>query len=715
MSPRIVLFTFRPQGVRFPVSVIFWTDPRVDQTEVSEAIREFSEAESPVSNLLVLTTAASEKTLEVLLQSPEIFRLPSDGQLSHAIFREDLSWHAPDEKTRNVLEGAMLAGFQAIFKRRNGVLVASDGFHYEKPSRHHSKKFLRAANVLIDSTETAFFAIEIARRVGLAELKDVKHVYTDTSAINSVALSLSHILRDFKISVEPFTVTSFGSYDGLKAGFQFYDVKHGLCLMSATTSGNLERELINKYGFDASLVVTLFAANPVPGNVLFNVSDISEEPFGSIENQVEGKCKFCDKGEQLIRISGDQFLPESPRMMDFTFTNKSLPARAAKLINDTVEKNVTACNVWDGRKRVSVTFLLFRNESPSPAESEVLQRLNRMLPHKASKMLISEGLFPKLDDYLKTELPTIQVTQSADELKSEPAKFVFCPLTYGGGEATSVALRLRSSESPHQRSFLLGISIFEDDEQLKEFSSNIRYGRYPDDYHADMPYTIQLPDVYGARKTPWQIETEFWDSIVDAMPESVGDAIRDRIGLISTGESGLDTGLRTKVFLPSVTGEDLEVSPGFAYWQNKAARGSQADVFLTISAILRHHRNQNPASKNDQSLFVMHPSMFFRFSDSAIQAAFLRALNSSELNYASSQEHSDFFARVFEFTLERFDKPEGFAASEFCYALFANKVWLVRSAMIRCLEACTNFLKDADTPWSRVFILLAERQLIKLN
>jgi hypothetical protein len=82
-------------------------------------------------------------------------------------------------------------GLVNIFRAHEGVMNASIGYHYVKPSKKHSDHFLRTANVLKYGNEISFMAAAL-----LSHLPDgvLRNIYTDTASINALGYALSSIV-----------------------------------------------------------------------------------------------------------------------------------------------------------------------------------------------------------------------------------------------------------------------------------------------------------------------------------------------------------------------------------------------------------------------------------------------------------------------------------------------------------------------------------------
>lgn len=136
----------------------------------------------------------------------------------------------------------------------------------------------------------------------------------------------------------------------------------------------------------------------------------------------------------------------------------------------------------------------------------------------------------------------------------------------------------------------------------------------------------------------------------------------------------------------------------FAYWRpdKQTLPGkhacSQADVFVTVAALLEHLRSGSatpPEGRlvNDaQSQSVLSPENFARFNDGVIQASFLRAALPVELNYAASPEQSHSMAGLILRMTDLHDRPQGEGLCEFLLALRLDRLLLDRPTTLMLRE-----------------------------
>ena len=128
----------------------------------------------------------------------------------------------------------------------------------------------------------------------------------------------------------------------------------------------------------------------------------------------------------------------------------------------------------------------------------------------------------------------------------------------------------------------------------------------------------------------------------------------------------------------------MKIRPGFAFWQGLGEEieqaGSQADVYITVLAILHRLRSAEPEesalAQHAHNRTVLSPANFGRFNDGAIQAALLRAARPGELDYSHDPVLSTQMRHMVQRFIEHMEDDEGEAAPEFLLALAQGQVTL---------------------------------------
>lgn len=242
----------------------------------------------------------------------------------------------------NDLKIAILqTGMICLFKKHKGVITSSPSYHFVKPSGDHADKFIRASNLLVSSIEVTFLAISL-----LPYLRaDLKRIYVDTSSISYLVNVAVHLCGMFSTS-SPF-IESFESYAVFNQKYDFVEDEGSLVVISATTSGSLAKSLKQKHAFNNDQIVTLLHVNlPADQVGIFDVSPAVEK----ITSKKESECEFCKRGSKIIRISGDQFLPETPKHELLVIKKTDFNKKREQFFKEFATKNMLGWNTASGRQ-----------------------------------------------------------------------------------------------------------------------------------------------------------------------------------------------------------------------------------------------------------------------------------------------------------------------------------------------------------------------------
>jgi hypothetical protein len=222
-----------------------------------------------------------------------------------------------------------------------GALVrAPQGLHYRKTSGRHSAAFLRAANVLEDGPNISALAFWL---LGIVAGKKIQRIVVDTSGIAAVAVAVGHeAVKRGLFSIVP-TFETHRSYEGLEK-LRISQPAQTLVLVSASTSDGLVEKLIEN-GADHQNIVTLFYGGKPQskGNVLCDLRakpDLGFEGIDHVESFDEQSCDLCRRGSIPVKIAGDQFMLEPPRIEEVRIAREDLPADQYQKLNDLAGRRI---------------------------------------------------------------------------------------------------------------------------------------------------------------------------------------------------------------------------------------------------------------------------------------------------------------------------------------------------------------------------------------
>ena len=278
---------------------------------------EFISQRSP-AHLIFLSTRESKIGLEQMLQSDEfklrfgdcdaVYHHPS---ISHWSFLKSgrltceqiFSGECPTLDEECLIHDGLLT----IFHSRVGLLEAPTNSHYVKPSGKHSAYFIRTGDVLVTDSETIFVASSIAR---ILPKGSIQHILCDTSSIAVIGYALKSLALVKGSTRGGPRIHTFQSYKGIR-DLSLNDADSTLFLISASTSGDLAKLIVEQTGITPKRVTTIFyrGINPSVGRVLCDVSrggthHKSVPEIGSFSGH---NCHLCRQGRERIWILGDQF------------------------------------------------------------------------------------------------------------------------------------------------------------------------------------------------------------------------------------------------------------------------------------------------------------------------------------------------------------------------------------------------------------------------
>lgn len=627
---------------------------------------------------------------------------------------------------------AFRPGLVGIFRNHEGVMNASAGYHYIKPSQKHSDHFLRTANVLKYGNEISFMAASL-----LSHLPDgvLRNIYTDTASINSLGYALAGIIGKLNPSYPTPTINSFGSYSGLSGTFEILQENGSVALISASTSGAIVGEIEKSQRLSRTRQIILYFVGQQDSslNVLCDLTHGSD-PHGYIDrfnSWPPNECPLCALGQSTVHVGGDQFLPANPTVSSRMIAATDAPSWLSAFMESVYGKDVVLChtNTASSDHPHRTLFLdLSSIVQPSACDESALskkltKKIMRHVPAATrwivhlddnDSSLLARRIQTEVGN-LGLEIPDDRIVNSADLISGEVA-------TLGGGVALIVASAVvtgrsilslsRSLRRAHEGdplAFLIIIARMPDEPQWRELGVNLTYAdANPREHELSVAEAIYLPPEPTLVGTPWHQEAALWKRLRDDLspsshapnPESLIDAIAQRLVVLETAPG--QGGLTTKLFLDGQVDSlphPLRLQPNFAFWKFKysvepAEEGrtpSQADVFFTVSAILHNLRltkkSKHAALTQDHNWTVIAPRNFARYNDAIIQASILRCALPRELDYSSDDNLSLHMRSIIEDTLSAVNSIEGAASGEFLLALALERVRLTSADIQKLVDS----------------------------
>lgn len=573
----------------------------------------------------------------------------------------------------------MLAGASKIFKSRKGLITSSPSYHFAKPSGDHCDKFIRASNLFTSGVEVAFLAICL-----LPHLTDnIKRIYVDTSSISfliSIAVQLSKKFQHQQPIIE-----SFESYSVFKEPYGFVTSPDSLVIISATTSGGLVKSLIRDTAFSSENILTLFFSHiPTDQYGLFDISNAVESGITSVPQQ---HCKFCQQGSKVIRIEGEQFLPETPKHELLVIKKVDFDSKRQEFFKEFAVKGLLKFDTSPSDDWEKEHFYIDINKllvsCPVSFKGTLTKKLNKHFSRDIRTVisLDDEGSWA-LTQTIRAEIDDKNIKWvkfsdiSEDDLKDSQSVFVVAGAITSGRKLLATARKLRGIANSATITYFVGFSKLPNQTSFEQLEKDLCLGGF----ELVVLRSCNLPRFSEESKSVWDIEkeklsafSEIEDPLSDT-PEKLPNLLADRAKTLESASSD-------NLFLTSATGQSLKLRETFAFWgglQLKTQDSSQADVYWTIQTILHDLRMRGDSGlATTYHSTLISPVCFDRYNDGVIQACLLRAAKPVELNYAVDEIYSRQMTDIIISIIKNWDNPQGEASLEFLFALWAGQIKLL--------------------------------------
>lgn len=630
-----------------------------------------------------------------------------------------------DVPNKSFLKDLLNAGMTKIFRNRGGLIESyGEQHHFVFPSGKHCNKFLRTGNILLHSSEIYFLASQL-----LSFLDESKHyqIYCDTSSINSLAFAIQDLKRriigsDYKM----LPVESFSSYEGLYKGVGSH-LSKSLILISSSTSCNIFQRIIDHQPmvFKEDMVLLFYTGidnkyKEYKKQILCNLNKSLTNPEGieSYDTFTKEDCAFCKKGSHPVKVNGDVFLLERPKINRITLKKGDEPKSLSAFVNQFKSDNKKDNNVIKVNYKENTIKSLYYEvyldlfgviKVISTDSKKYLQFKNKLfdyinqyipsttkyliyLPDEGSKALAELILLKIQDLYNPGKLPILISNKEIDNIKDDViGSAVIVASCISNGKNLLYFSRALRRCNKLRLIYFIGLTRMANQKALDFLKSNLKQGIYGNENSS----FIEVERIFCSnetKNTPWLQELNFLKKFSEFIEEKLPDykktatIIFDRINLFEESVSSTSKGLANNLFYPSLkTNLDLELRKNFAFldFDEYHDNVSQSDVYFIISIILNSLRNSKDLTKNlQQTEYVrnlLDPFNFNRFNDGIIQASLLRAAKNNELSYHIDSELSRDMKSFLETLIKHNQSEQGEALFEFLYALACEKMTLEKN------------------------------------
>jgi hypothetical protein len=682
-------------------------------------LEEYSEGPLPI-HIAFASTHQAAQTLQELLQHPDFeLRLgrefPSNSERSIARIEFEANgsiskYSVKGEPITFSLKDVLQDGLLEVFHKNGGLLKAPKTAHYVKPSGKHSNAFIRTGDTLVSDAEVTFVAATLFYRI---LTKQISHIYCDTSSISAVAYALNGMRT--AVSPTPPRIHTFLSYKGIEQ----IDLTHPdatLFLLSASTSAELERRIVEKTGIASSQIVTIFyrGATTPTGLVLcdLGIKGSKYPAIDEIDNQRPDDCKLCRQGRVCIWVLGDQFETRMAEAKPKLVKIDDCPEYISRFIQQVQGMRMILCHHQKNRhgdiKELFIDLEPFLKSPNDPKFVRLKSRLDGFLSRGIALTLkrviycdddssytLAEMVLHFFSDQIpnatRPELISARSLLSGTEIVplAIGSTLVVAGVASTGRSLLAVSQRLRDLQTNDAVSYLIGLMSNRTREEREELESNLSYGATgPRERPVMVLERVVLPDAGRSGGNPWTHEEHFLESIREAAERSgnrISAAIESRLDTLSRAPMRQGSGLMKNLFLNTLLGSDLQLRRFFAFFKftHQLESVTQAEVYFVVRGILHYLRTMpRDVGGLENGIYhrtVLAPRNFDRFNDGVIQAAFLRAASSEELDYSILDSASAEMREIISTVIENSGNSTGEASLEFVLALAIGKLRLNRA------------------------------------
>tara|TARA_R110002167_G_scaffold363306_1_gene583248 strand:- start:135 stop:2420 length:2286 start_codon:yes stop_codon:yes gene_type:complete len=631
-------------------------------------------------------------------------------------------------------------GTTQIFMNRGGLVESSPDHHFVFPSKKHSEKFIRTGNVLKNSAEIFFIAVQL-----LDKFDNATSVYCDTSSINVIPFAIFEIKRRFGNDFDSIPINSFESYSVFENQSSIFQ-RESLIIISSSTSGNIIDRLIKRRLATKNQIVVLFFLGKErmylnhQNSILCNLTLDKEsfpEGFKVFETYPDGEnCKLCRKFSRPIEIQSDVFLTVQPKVTNLTLNKVDAPKylssfmcrHRAKNEEDNIFKTYYRDNDSDNLGNYEVyidsakLFELLDSKRAKKFEEKLNRKINTFIPANTKYIIhLNDNGSKILANFIRDQIdfkvsPDIIPIFNIDQLKNESGSAVIVGSSIVTGRHYLHLSRVLRDFSNLGVVYFINFFRTSSEEYSKTTKSNLGQGR---DGGQTFP-VISVEDIFcSPRKgnTNWDYEKMFLENLIAEIDEEKNKELvsftKKRIEILRDNRK--TKGLVSNVFLDKYNGEKLSLRKGFVYWDfivdEKTAYQSQ--VYFTISSVLNQLYN-NPIDSErtlKQSNYVrnlLSPDNFQRFNDGIIQASILRAGKIEFFAYDLDKESSIKMKTLINSMVDNYKNTHGEALLEFLLAIGTRKLRLKK----KDLKSVLNYCVQIDNPLLRQFsTYLVERNV----
>jgi hypothetical protein len=315
------------------VTVLFFYQAKIKKSKIVQGLEKYNQENLLSDRFIVLLPNYIDEELELLFKGDvlETFQRVVGFDQTYSQENYSLYYYGLEGKMTKMF-GALKglknrsSFFKKLFKEgnfhifhtRGGLIESTSDHHFVFPSQKHSEKFIRTGNVLRDSNEIMFIALQL-----LDYFAKIHTVYCDTASINVLPFAVFDLMNKFGKSTS-IQVRSFESYKVFENYNQQFE-PNSLVLISSSTSGNIIDRLKQKQITEETTLIVLFFIGKNDSylkhakNIFCDVSqsDDFSKGYPIFETYPKGiPCVLCDKHSQPVIIQSEYSEESTPLIPD---------------------------------------------------------------------------------------------------------------------------------------------------------------------------------------------------------------------------------------------------------------------------------------------------------------------------------------------------------------------------------------------------------------
>ncbi len=689
--------------------MVFWPTAIFDKDAFLDTIEQYlTERLRPNCVILIMRDVIFNTVREQLKEDPYIRARLSETPLKIVGYNkngdrsksEDLFQDHPSEVD---MESFKRAAIIHIFTQHQGFVEATKVYHFENPSKRHSSKFIRLANILRRAEEISFLAF-----CCLPFFTDrTKVVYVDTSSLHLIVFAILEQLRSFDSSLTLFPI-NFESYFSLSEGeFNFQYAAESIVLLSASTSGGLAKRLMTDYQFDSNQIVQFLylGKNEPETNVVCNLTKNGDFGFEPIFAREAADCEYCKRYSIPIPILSDQFVFAGPQQSPLKIIEAN-QHEDSKNFWECATGNQALSIVFPSDSSDSCTTHFFIDLTKLLEEDSFRKRLDYLLarsfPARARLIVTTQEDTGHIAEYIqkhiggKTRVSKINdLKQKEIDINGDAPVVVVADAVESGISLQDLSRRLRKISDKAPLIYFIGVSKSSGDKSRENLRSTLTFAAGPAKHIYEVVHSVRLPR--SSKDNSWSQERQLimnpeFSGIIE---KSMRPYFDKRKEILASSKPCLN-----ELFVPNLPEGRMQLQPGFAFWKGlEKSASSEADVFFTIASVLQNIRalgksdepHPKPAIRSNWlQQTLIDPTTFSRFNDPIIQACFLRAASAFEQNYSADEELSLSMANIVLDALSRASSEPAGSASEFLLALITKRLQLSENSIDKIKKASVN-------------------------